>query len=198
MASVLDLLSGSIDENTVHQMAKQLGADDQATEQALSAAMPMLLGALGKNTSTPEGANALMGALDRNHDGSILDDVMGYMSDPATMNDGAKILGHILGGKEGTVENGIAQVTGLDKKTVAQLMTMAAPLVMGALAREKKEQNMNAQDMAAMLQQERESTEKKLTGLAAMLDMDGDGDVTDDLSVLGSSLLGSFFGRKRS
>ena len=56
MPSVLELLSGSIDENTVHQMAKQLGADDQATEQALSAAMPMLLGALGLaliNTDAP-------------------------------------------------------------------------------------------------------------------------------------------------
>lgn len=197
MPTILDMLSSSIDPKTVQEMAQQLGADDKATEQALSAAVPMLLGALGKNTSTPEGADALMGALDRNHDGSILDDVMGFMSNPSTMDDGAKILGHILGGKESAVENGIAQVTGMDKKTVAQLMTMAAPLVMGALARQKKEQNLGAQDMAALLQQEREATEQKLTGLAAMLDMDGDGQVNDDLSVLGGSLLSSFFGRKR-
>lgn len=197
MPSVLDLLTDSIDEQTVQQMAGQLGVDNKSTQQALGAALPVLLGALGKNTSTPDGADALMGALDRNHDGSILNNVMGALANPATMDDGAKILGHILGGKEGAVENGIAQATGLNKETVTQLMAMAAPMVMGALAKQKKEQNMSAQDMAAMLQQERESSKQQLSGFAAMLDMDGDGDISDDLGSLGSSLLGSFFGRKK-
>lgn len=49
------------------QMANQLGASPQQTESAVSTALPFLLGALGKNAAEPQGAQALFGALERDH-----------------------------------------------------------------------------------------------------------------------------------
>lgn len=196
MSSILDMLAGSLDEQTISQMAKQLGADDALTQQAIQIGVPMLLGALNKNTQSQSGAESLHHALVNDHDGSILDDVLGNVTKPSTQADGAAILGHILGNKEDLVEQGIAQVTGLDKQTSTQLMTMVAPLVLGALGKQQQQQGLDAQGIAGLLQTEREENEQ-LSGLAALLDLDGDGDATNDIMNLGGNLLNSLFGRRR-
>ena len=39
------------------QMAEHLGTGSDETRQAISAALPMLIGAMGHNAAQPEGAN---------------------------------------------------------------------------------------------------------------------------------------------
>lgn len=60
-------------------LAQQTGADRTSTTKATSAIISSMMGALARNASTPDGASALANALDRDHDGSILDMVGGLM-----------------------------------------------------------------------------------------------------------------------
>ena len=60
-------------------LQQQTGADRTATTRATSATISTMMGALARNASTPDGANALANALDRDHDGSILDMLGGLM-----------------------------------------------------------------------------------------------------------------------
>ena len=60
-------------------LAQQTGADRTQTTKASSAAISAMMGALARNASTPDGANALANALDRDHDGSLLDMIGGLM-----------------------------------------------------------------------------------------------------------------------
>lgn len=60
-------------------LSQQTGADKVQTTKASSAIISTMLGALARNASTPEGANSLANALDRDHDGSILDMIGGLM-----------------------------------------------------------------------------------------------------------------------
>ena len=60
-------------------LQQQTGADRVQTAKASSATMSALMGALAKNASTPQGANNLASALERDHDGSILDMLGGLM-----------------------------------------------------------------------------------------------------------------------
>jgi hypothetical protein len=60
-------------------LTQQTGADRTQTTKASSAIISSMMGALARNASTPDGASALAGALDRDHDGSILDMVGGLM-----------------------------------------------------------------------------------------------------------------------
>lgn len=194
---ILNMLASQLDERTIKQISSQLGADDATTQQAISAALPMLLGAMDRNTNSPDGAQALAGALQRDHDGSILNDVPGALSKQETLQDGQAILGHVLGNRQGNVEQGISKATGLDMGSTDQLMSMLAPLVMGALGQIQKQENLDADGVSNLLTKERQQSESSLGGLAQLLDMDGDGDVTDEIIGLGSSLLKNFFGGKR-
>ena len=88
MAGLLDLLGSQLNSGAVQQISGRLGADRNATS---TAALPLLLGALAKNASSPDGARQLHDALARDHDGSRL----GRVPDPdADGPEGNAILKH--------------------------------------------------------------------------------------------------------
>ena len=74
MSSILDMLTGQLGGGALQQIAGTIGADEGTTGKALSAAMPLLMSALARNASNPQGAQSLHNALSKDHDGGILDD----------------------------------------------------------------------------------------------------------------------------
>ncbi len=173
-------------------ISKQLGADDNTTQQAIAGALPLLISALSKNASTDDGANALSNALDKDHDGGILDNLMGLISNPQA-SAGAGILGHLLGGNQGLAQQGVSQASGLNMAQAGQLLITLAPIVMGFLGKHKQEQGMDASTLAGFLggqqQQAQSATPSGLGMLMNLVDMNHDGSPVDD--VLG--MLGKFF-----
>ncbi len=199
MPTILDLLSQQLGDSAISQMTRQLNTNRNQTEAAVSAVLPTLLGAMARNTTQKGGAQALLGALDRDHDGSVLDDIAGFIAKPDE-GTGNGILRHVLGDRRATVEHGVSKASGLDPATIAKLMTMLAPLVMGALGKIKRDRNLNASSLSDMLQSERTQVQTgnpALSGLAQLLDADHDGQVGDDLAALGKKFLGGLFARKR-
>lgn len=195
--SILELLSQQLDGDAVRQISRQIGADEQATSRALSTAAPLLVTALAKNTEQQSGAASLLGALDRDHDGSILNDVMGFLGGGANGGGGAAILGHILGGRQGGAEQAIGKASGLNGSQVGQLLAMLAPLVMGALAKKKQSDGLDLGGLSDLLQGERRTVKKAQPGgdlLSQILDADGDGEIGDDIAKMGMGMLGKMFG----
>lgn len=198
---IMDLLQQQLSGDAVKELSRQVGADEGATKNALGAALPMLLGALSRNASNGEGAQALLGAVQRDHDGSVLDDVMGFLGKGGT-SDGSAILGHVLGNRKGMVEQGLAKTSGLDMAQVSKLLAMAAPLVLGALGKQQKASGgMDANGLMSLLGGERRSLEQKAPAemglLGSLLDSDGDGDVDiQDIAKKGLGMLGGLFGSK--
>ncbi len=196
MSTLLQTLANNLDEQTLRKMSQAVGADEGQTERAISAALPMLLGALGRNASNPQGAQALTSALQRDHDGSIFNNLAAQLTNPSTLQDGMAILNHVLGGKKEAVATGVGNVSGLSASATSQLLTMLAPMVLGALGQMQRQENLDADQVASVLKKEREETESSLGGLAKLLDMDGDGSVIDDVMTIGSSLLKGIFGKR--
>ena len=196
--SILEQLMGQLGGGALQQMSSSLGTDETTTQRGLGAALPVLLGALQRNASQPDGAQSLGRALERDHDGSILDDLGGFLKSPESGN-GAGILGHVLGGRRGTVEQGLAKSTGMDASKMGGLLEMAAPLVMGALGKKNREAGGGSGGLADLLGREQQAARQRqpeatdlLTGL---LDQDGDGQVMDDIAgKLGKGLLDKFLG----
>ena len=197
MSSLLEMLTGQLGGGALNQLSKQLGADEQTTGTAVSAALPVLLGALAKNSARPEGANALFGALSRDHDGSVLDNLTGFLRQPDEKT-GDGILGHVLGGRRNQIEQNVSRASGLNAASVTKLMTMLAPLVMGALGKTQRQRNLDPGSLSDLLTQEQTNLQRQnptLGGLAKMLDADGDGQVADDIANIGKKLLGGLFRR---
>ena len=199
---IFDLLQGQLSEGMVEQIASQLGvADKQQTQNAASSAISVLMGALAKNASTPEGSQSLANALERDHDGSILEDFIGMATGAAKpsnskMLNGAGILKHVLGGKQSGAIEMISQMSGLSGDKSGSLLTMLAPLVMGALGKAKSSGGLDAGGLGSLLQSEVKqvgSQRQEMGMIGKLLDQDGDGSIIDDVAGLGMKVLGGLF-----
>ncbi|MFD2541589.1 DUF937 domain-containing protein [Lacinutrix gracilariae] len=211
MSGILDLLNSDLGKTIVSGVSGSTGTDTSKTSSVLTMALPVLMKAMERNASTEEGAEGLMGAISGKHDGSILDNLGGLFNggvDEEVTNDGEKILDHVLGSKKQGVEKIIGEKSGLDASSVANILKVAAPILMGVIGKQANQNNVSStNDISGLLggllggsgaQQEQNFLEK-------ILDADGDGSVIDDVAgmVLGNAskkeglggLLGGLFGK---
>lgn len=217
---LIDTLSRFVTPAHVQQIAGQLGASPDQTKTAVQAALPALVTGLGRKVDREEGgASALLGMLDAEGDGSVLDDLGGLLgaaggsggaggllgAAAAALGGGAGagsaggLLGQLLGGRQGAVEQGIAKASGLSGGQVQQLLAMLVPMVLGALGKLRKEEGLDEAGVADKLRQERaELADASGFGgvLEQLLDKDDDGSIADDVAALaGKNLLGGLFGK---
>jgi hypothetical protein len=199
MGSLLDLIQQQIGDGEIRRMSRGLDADEDQVRKATDGALPLLVSALARNAEDPGEARSLAGALDRDHDGSLLDQVSSFLGQ-GDAGDGFGILGHVLGGRQQAAERGVAQASGLDMAKVGRLLALLAPVVMAALGKMKREHSMGAGDLAGLLGREREGLTGSTGGqdlISSILDADQDGQVMDDALELGKGLLGRFFKKRR-
>ena len=202
-ASLVDELMTQLQGAPLQQMAQQLGTSPAQTQDAVGAALPLLLGTLGRNAAQPQGAMDLFSALQRDHSGSgpdlggLLGSLLGGGSGAggiAGQPDGAAILGHIFGSHQQRAEAGLGEATGLGAGA-GQLLQMLAPIVMSFLAQRMGSGGMDAGGLGQVLGQEQARVQQQggLGGglLGSLLDQDGDGQVgLGDLLKIGGGLLG--------
>ncbi len=182
--TLVQQILGQLAGDGLSNISRRIGADEKATGSALSTVLPLLITALAKNSSEPAGASSLHKALQKDHDGSILEDLGGFLSNPQAAN-GAGILGHILGGRQQTVTRSLSKGTGLDGEQVAQLLQIAAPLVMGLLGRQLQKKGLDSDTLTTFLGGQQKKEQKADPGLAGalgtLLDADKDGSAVDDV-----------------
>ena len=201
MPSLTDDLFSQLSGPALQQISQQLGASPAQTSGAIAAALPMLLGAMGRNTAQPGGAEALFGALGRDHNsGAGLGDILGAVlgGQQGRQTDGLGQLGHIFGGQLPRAEAGLGQATGLGGDKAQMLLKILAPIVMAYLAKRMfggQQEAASPQALGDILGQEHAQVRQAggLGGglLGAVLDQDGDGQLgLGDLMKIGGGLLG--------
>lgn len=182
--NLMELITGQLnDPAALEKLSQSVGAAPQDVEKLAQMGLPTLVKALGQNASTPEGASALAKALQQHEEDEVenLDQFLGKV-DP---QDGAKILQHILSGKNQVVQQNLARQTGLKSDQVSGLLNQLAPLLLGALGQQKKQQNLDASGIAGLLNGVLTGGGNDLMGMASkLLDADKDGDIMDDLGNL--------------
>lgn len=190
-----NLIQGAIGQQVVGSAAKQLSINESQAQSAVAAAVPFLLSALNKNAQTG-GAEGISNAL-KQHDGSILDNLSGFLGQGGNQHDGLGILNHVLGNKQQNVASAISQQSGISVGQVTQILALVAPIVMGYLGKQKQSEGLDSNGIAGLLGGLVEGTSTQsnqggvnLGGFEKLLDQDGDGQLG-----LGHAMgfLGGFF-----
>ena len=191
----LEALLGLLQGQDLGQLTEQVGGNEGQVKNGVMAALPAMLTALSKNTGTEKGAQELNNALETKHDGSILNNLSGYLSNP-DLKDGAGILNHLFGSQTSNVANAVSQSSGLDSNGSMKMLQMLAPVLMGMLGQQKKQNNLDAEgigNLTSMLASNFGS-EAGASGIMEavtnLLDANKDGNVMDDIM----GMVGKFFG----
>jgi len=197
MFSLDQLLGQDRANEAVDQISQNVSAEPSLVSSAISMALPAILGGLANNASTPQGAESLNNALDRDHSsGGILDNLGGLagaifgggqQQAPPPAADGGGILGHILGNSQGPLAQNVSEKTGLNVGQVAQILMMLAPIVMSYLGQKKQQENVGADGLGGLLGGilggGGASQGSGLSNIAsAVLDSDHDGSALDDIA----------------
>jgi len=201
-ASLTEDLLEQLQGPQLARIGEQLGLSESQASGVVSAALPLLIGALGRNASQPAGAEALFGALQKDHAGVDMGSVLGSVLGGG--GQGAEILGHVFGNRQQGAAQGLGAATGLGNSQASTLLKMLAPIVLAYLAKRlfaSREATATTAPVATpqvlgevLSREERQIKQQGGLGgglLGAVLDRDHDGDVDlTDLLGLGSTVLG--------
>lgn len=182
MSSILDLLKTTAGQELIAGASEETGVSKEKTGSVLSMALPAILGAMkGDSSGSQEGLEKALNSSE--HNGSILNNLGGLLSGDKSelLNKGGSILGHVLGGsQQNALTQNISKMTGVDASSIAKIIKMAMPVVMGFLGKQKQEGGANLSSLLGSAM----GTSGKRDGsmLNALLDADGDGSVMDDVA----------------
>ncbi|HBV16481.1 DUF937 domain-containing protein [Chryseobacterium carnipullorum] len=146
--SLIDLLTGSTSNQVAEQAENKFGISRNQIIALLAVAAPLVISYLRNKSQDAKEAEALNNALDKDHDGSILDDASQAESRQA---EGGSILDHVFGGQKSTVENQLSQNTGISIDKIGPILAMLAPVIMGYIGKEKQQNNVGAGGLGDLL-----------------------------------------------
>jgi len=159
MATMLEEILGQLDDDNVEEIASAIGADGDTTRSAIGLALPALLGGLAVNSSQPSGEAALAAALDRDHDGSELDNIDGLIGTGGGPKAG-RAVDHTLGPNREPVERQVSQSSGLPMGAIAKLLPILIPIVLAYLGRRQRAGFGDSGGLGSALGQEQRSMEQ--------------------------------------
>jgi hypothetical protein len=137
MLPLIDMMMKAGGGDAMQTMARQFGLSQQQAMSAVEALMPAFSVGLKRNAADPMGMGAFMQALGTGNHANYFDNVSKAF-DPAGIQDGNGILGHLFGSKD--VSRAVAQqaaaATGIGSEILKQMLPALASMVMGGLAKQ--------------------------------------------------------------
>jgi len=175
MADLTDALNELLAGQT-GTISRRIDADEASTQAAMQAAIPALMAAL---SGEAERGTGLRQAIERDHDGSILDHLDDYLGgnasglNPRTAN-GAGILDHVLGQRQGDFAQALSAKSGLDLGSIMQLLPLLAPILLGMLGKKSGSSSsgggFSLDDLGSILGGEKQSAQEKNPDISDILD----------------------------
>ncbi len=154
--NLLALLKDNLTPEMISKAANLVGEDAGSTATAMSGILPAVLGSVVSKASDADGASSLMSMLSSGgHDGGIMDNLGGLLGGGAgtdgLMSAGSGILTSLLGDKMGGIVSLISSFAGIKSGSASSLMSLAAPMVMGAIGKQVSGGNMGASGLMSLL-----------------------------------------------
>lgn len=148
MASIMEMVHQQLRSGGLEQLSKQLGTSPEQTHDAVTAALPAVLGGLANRASTPEGAAALHQTLESG--GQAAGGDLGFLHGGAGSGG---VLKHLFGEHQQTVEQTANRASGLDTAKTTKALLFLAPIVMASLLRKKQQDGLSQGQLSGALQQ---------------------------------------------
>ena len=136
-----DLLTGSTGNDVAAKAEQKFGISKNQIIALLAVAAPLIISYLKNKSQDAKEAEALNNTLDKHHNGNILDDTSELDN---RQEEGTSILSHIFGNQKNTVENKLADTTGISMDKIGPVLAMLAPVIMGFIGKQKQQNNVNA------------------------------------------------------
>jgi len=177
----------------LEKLGGTVGADKNQVQKLVNLGMPTLLKAMDRNAQSENGAQSLYNALQKHQDDNVEDWAQNL--DKVDTTDGSKILNHIFQDKQERVQTNLAKQTHMESNQVSTLLSQLAPLLMGTLGQQQKQQGVDVSGLSNLLGGAAEQTGGSgiMKIAEQLLDKDKDGSIIDDIG----RIFGNLFKRNK-
>jgi len=131
------IASTLLSADAVEGLSKRSGASASDVKSVLTQALPALLGGVDEQAKGADTADGFSAALSDHAKNSTLD-LSGFLGN-VDLEDGAKIIGHLLGGNTSDTTKSVAKKAGVSNKKTSSILSAAAPLLMSLLGQQADE-----------------------------------------------------------
>jgi hypothetical protein len=186
---MFQMIMSQLQNGGITEIAEKLGVSPVQAEKAANGALPSLmteLAAKSKSAQTANDNHGFLSLLDKNKDGSVVDDIMALVAKGGPQSgDVTSLVFNILGGKSDKVVSELSKSSGINPAQAGGLLSMIAPLIMQTLSKTKAEGGMDLVGISSLPDTQKEKAKanamaKGMGNLLNMLDLDKDGSVVDD------------------
>jgi OmpA-OmpF porin, OOP family len=173
--NLLDTIKSQIGSELIEKAANFVGEEGSVTKKTLELIMPALLGGITQQAKEPNAVAALLSNFkEGGHDGSIFDTVGNLLGGGSAtqgfLDSGEAIVNGLFGNKTSGIVDWIAAFTGIKTGSASGLMSMVAPLVMGAIGKQVVGGNLGLSGLTSLLESQSGIVQKALpAGLSSVL-----------------------------
>jgi len=164
MPGFVDEFMGSYGPQVTKELTKNLGIKKNVANQIIPQVVPLILGGLRKQKDEFGGAARVDHILNKYGSANVLDNLGGLFANKAKDESVDARLGGLLGESGVQATDMIANKFNLSPSMASKLIPMLAPVVLGALSQKRDVGGVGS------------------SGIAALLDQDGDGSILDDVA----------------
>ncbi len=151
MSGIFDIVQQQLSGGALQQIAQHAGIDPAMAQQAVSAAVPMILGGMAQHAAEPQNAEVIHAEADKYASRA---GALGNLPNVFTgQGDSGGLLGKIVGHRNAGIQDSVAQATGIDKAKAAKVIGVLAPVVLGAIALKKRQDGLSPADVQGSLKQ---------------------------------------------
>ena len=172
--SLLGAIKTQLTPDMVHHLSSVLGESPGNTQKAVDEVLPTLLAGVMHFSSSGSGATQLVDLITHGDYGKVLNNLSGLLNEGNTaekmMSSGRNILSLVFAGKLAAVNELITTSSGIKSTSTSSLLSLAAPVVLGVVARARAAQGLNAVGLTTLLLNQKEGIARLApAGLASVL-----------------------------
>ena len=137
--TMMDMIMQAAGGQAPQQLGSQFGLDANQSQSAFAALLPAISSAMKQNTASPQGLAGLLGALQNGNHDQYLDNPA-QLNQPAVVQEGNGILGHLFGTKEVSraVAGRASETSGVPTDILKKMLPMVAMMAMGSLGKQTR------------------------------------------------------------
>lgn len=180
-----NIINSVIADQLSKSASQKINIPEDKSRDVVNMAVPLLVAGLAKNAKNPKEAKNISEAISKDHDGSILNDLSSVFLSGGREQEGEKIIEHILGKKTTSASKVIGTQVQVKPEQVRQIMSLIAPVVMGAIGNKQKSEGFNSSTLTDFLQETVKNTKTSSSQqdnlLTQILDQNRNGSVIDEI-----------------
>ncbi len=178
--NLIDSVTSYLTPDVMQKIGSLVGESPSTTQKAMEGIVPALLSKMADVSSSSDGANQLFNMVNQSPNGRLLSNLSGELSGGSgtqkIISSGRGVLSGLFGGGLNASVESIGKFLGLRSSSVTSLLSIAAPLILGVLAKERSSQGLSASALANLLTGQKSLLAKLVpAGLAGLLGTRGPG-----------------------